>query len=39
LIAAGVEPRQACDAAIAGPLSDDPELLAAVTELIAVALP
>jgi nitric oxide reductase NorQ protein len=39
LIASGVEPRQACEAAIAGPLSDDPDLLATVAELIAVALP
>ncbi len=39
LIAVGVEPRHACEAAIAGPLSDDPDLLAAVMELIAVVLP
>jgi nitric oxide reductase NorQ protein len=39
LITAGVEPRQACEAAIAGPLSDDPDLLAVIMELIAVALP
>jgi nitric oxide reductase NorQ protein len=39
LIAAGVEPHHACEAAIAGPLSDDSDLLAAVTELIAMALP
>ena len=39
LIAAGVDPRHACEAAIAGPLTDDPDLLAAVMELIAVALP
>jgi nitric oxide reductase NorQ protein len=38
LIAAGVEPCQACEAAIAGPLSDEPDLLAAVLELIAMAL-
>jgi nitric oxide reductase NorQ protein len=35
LIAAGIAPRRACESAIAGPLSDDPELLAAVHELIA----
>jgi nitric oxide reductase NorQ protein len=39
LIAGGVEPRDACDAAIAGPLSDDPELHAAVMDLVAMALP
>ena len=39
LIASGVEPRHACEAAIAGPLSDDPDLLAAISELVAVALP
>jgi nitric oxide reductase NorQ protein len=39
LIAVGVEPRQACEAAIAGPLSDDPDLLTAVIELIAMTLP
>ena len=39
LIAAGIAPRQACESAIAGPLSDDPDLLAAVMELVAVALP
>jgi nitric oxide reductase NorQ protein len=35
LIAAGVEPRRACEAAIAGPLSDDPELRSALSDLIA----
>jgi nitric oxide reductase NorQ protein len=39
LIAAGVEPRDACEAAIAGPLSDDPELHAAVMELVTMVLP
>jgi nitric oxide reductase NorQ protein len=39
LIAAGVEPRDACAAAIAGPLSDDPELHAAVMDLVAMTLP
>jgi nitric oxide reductase NorQ protein len=38
LIAAGVEARDACGAAIAGPLSDDPELHAAVMDLVAMAL-
>ena len=38
LIAAGVEPRDACEASIAGPLSDDPELHAAVMDLVAMAL-
>jgi nitric oxide reductase NorQ protein len=38
LIAAGVAPRDACEAAIAGPLSDDPELHAAVLDLVAMAL-
>jgi nitric oxide reductase NorQ protein len=38
LIAAGVEPRDACEAAIAGPLSDDPELHTAVMDLVAMAL-
>ena len=36
---APLEPRQACESAIAGPLSDDPDLLAAVMELVAVVLP
>jgi nitric oxide reductase NorQ protein len=39
LIASGVEPRHACESAIAGPLSDDPDLLAVILELVAVALP
>jgi nitric oxide reductase NorQ protein len=38
LIAAGVEPRAACAAAIAGPLSDDAELYATVMELVALLL-
>jgi nitric oxide reductase NorQ protein len=38
LIAAGVESRDACEAAIAGPLSDDPELHTAVMDLVAMAL-
>ena len=38
LIASGVESRDACEAAIAGPLSDDPELHAAVMDLVAMTL-
>jgi len=38
LAAGGLELRRACEAAIAGPLSDDPELLGAVSELIAAVL-
>ena len=38
LIAAGIEPRRACESAIAGPLSDDPELLAAIREVIAAVV-
>ena len=37
LLAAGIEPREACVAAIAGPLSDDPELHAAIMELVSMA--
>jgi nitric oxide reductase NorQ protein len=39
LVAAGMGLRDACEAAIAGPLSDDPELLTAIMELVAMALP
>src|SRR5262245_8922885 len=35
LIAAGVPPREACRAAIAAPLTDDPDLLAAAHDVIA----
>jgi nitric oxide reductase NorQ protein len=35
LIASGVSPREACRVAIAGPLTDDPDLLAAAQDLIA----
>ena len=35
LIARGVSPRDACRVAIAGPLTDDPDLLAAAQDLIA----
>jgi nitric oxide reductase NorQ protein len=38
LIAAGVAPRRACSAAIAAPLSDDPELLAVLNDLIAAVV-
>jgi nitric oxide reductase NorQ protein len=38
LLAAGMELREACEAAIAGPLSDDPELHAAIMELVAITL-
>jgi nitric oxide reductase NorQ protein len=38
LLAAGVELREACEAAVAGPLSDDPELHAAIMDLVAMAL-
>jgi nitric oxide reductase NorQ protein len=37
LLAAGIELREACAAAIAGPLSDDPELHAAIMELVSMA--
>jgi nitric oxide reductase NorQ protein len=39
LLAAGMELREACEAAIAGPLSDDPELHTAIMDLVAMALP
>ncbi len=35
LINLGIEPRRACESAIAGPLSDDSDLIAAVTDLAA----
>ncbi|MBI2963543.1 MAG: CbbQ/NirQ/NorQ/GpvN family protein [Deltaproteobacteria bacterium] len=34
LVASGVERRRACETAIAAPLSDDPELLGAIRELV-----
>jgi hypothetical protein len=37
LLAAGIALREACEAAIAGPLSDDPELHAAIMELVSLA--
>lgn len=38
LIGDGVSPRQACRAALAAPLSDDPDLVAAIDDLIAAGL-
>ena len=38
LVAGGLDLRRACEAAIAGPLSDDPDLLGAVSEVIAAVL-
>jgi nitric oxide reductase NorQ protein len=38
LIASGVSPREACRVAIAAPLTDDPDLLAAAQDLIAALL-
>ena len=38
LIARGVEPRQACRVALAAPLTDDPDLLAAIEDLVAQTL-
>lgn len=38
LIASGVTPREACRVAIAAPLTDDPDLLAAAQDLIAALL-
>jgi nitric oxide reductase NorQ protein len=38
LIASGVGARQACRAAVAAPLSDDPELLGAVHDVIDAVL-
>ena len=38
LIAGGIESRRACEVAIAGPLSDDPDLVAAVSEVSAAVL-
>jgi nitric oxide reductase NorQ protein len=38
LIASGVPPREACRAAIAAPLTDDPDLLAAAQDVIAATL-
>ena len=38
LIAAGLPPRLACSTAIAGPLSDEEEALAAITQLIEISI-
>jgi nitric oxide reductase NorQ protein len=38
LIASGVAPREACRVAIAAPLTDDPDLLAAAQDVIAALL-
>jgi nitric oxide reductase NorQ protein len=38
LIARGIPPREACDAALVGPLSDDPDLRAAIGDLLTLTL-
>jgi nitric oxide reductase NorQ protein len=38
LIARGIAPRDACRTALAGPLTDDPDLLAAIDDLVAQTL-
>jgi nitric oxide reductase NorQ protein len=38
LIAGGIAPRQACRVGFVGPLTDDPDLLAAIADLIAATL-
>jgi nitric oxide reductase NorQ protein len=38
LIASGVPPREACRTAVAAPLTDDPDLLAAVLDVIAAVV-
>jgi nitric oxide reductase NorQ protein len=38
LIAKGIEPRAACRTAMAAPLTDDPDLLAAIDDLVAQTL-
>ncbi|MEP6495882.1 MAG: CbbQ/NirQ/NorQ/GpvN family protein [bacterium] len=38
LIADGIPPQQACRSAIVGPLTDDPDLLAAISDLVAATL-
>ena len=37
LVAGGIDPGQACRVALAGPLTDDPDLLAAIGDLIALS--
>jgi nitric oxide reductase NorQ protein len=38
LIADGVSPPDACQAAFVGPLTDDPDLVSAITDLVAALL-
>ena len=38
LIADGISPAQACQAALVGPLTDDPDLLTAISDLVAATL-
>ena len=38
LIAGGIPPQQACEAALAGPLTDDPDLLAAIADVVDAVL-
>ena len=38
LIADGIPPVQACQAALIGPLTDDPDLLSAIADLVAATL-
>jgi nitric oxide reductase NorQ protein len=38
LIASGVEPEEACAVALVGPLTDDPDLVAAISDLIDLTL-
>jgi hypothetical protein len=38
LAAGGLDLRRACEVAIAGPLSDDPDLLGAVSQVIGAVL-
>jgi len=38
LIAGGIAPRQACHSAIVGPLTDDPDLLAAISDLVSAMM-
>ncbi len=38
LIASGIDPRGACRAALVAPLSDDPDLLAAIDDIVAASL-
>jgi nitric oxide reductase NorQ protein len=38
LIAGGIAPRQACCAALVGPLTDDPDLVAAISDIVEATL-